>query len=498
MTRNENPSPTPWRSSLLMALGLCAGLAACNQHEMFRLVTSEQVSFSNEVDILFVVDNSASMWDEAADLIGNFDVFITTMASSEAQNPTTETLADAVDNYLSETQNRGRNMDYRIAITTASVDPTKGWTTRIDPGEAGTLVGDAPVFAKGDENLAYTFRETLACQATCWDKDDALENDDAYTGEAGDCYLPDQGVTADYLDCLCIDAYEDPQLWWNTNNICYSGTEQHMESAALALCRAVNDPPETCWDNLPTSQSPDEAIGSNLGFLRPGVKTFVVIVSDAGDQSQRFETGESSAHNYVALFESLGLDVTVVVVGPPYICDEEGSCSLDCNSGGSSPNEIQRLQSAVEMTGGAYYYIAEPAGSCDNGVDDDGDGLTDGSGGDPDCVGDGSTTSGGGDHECFGANFEQNLADMGKLLIDLQTAFKLQTIPDESTIQVYVDDEAVSKADKSNESGDYTQGWSYDPAQNAVVFWGSDVPAYNADVRIYYRPLEGKPRDFPL
>ena len=47
-------------------------------------------------------------------------------------------------------------------------------------------------------------------------------------------------------------------------------------------------------------------------------------------------------------------------------------------------------------------------------------------------------------------------------------------------------------------SDGFASGWSYDPSQNAVVFWGDDVPDYNADVRIFYRPLEGTPRDLPF
>ena len=41
-------------------------------------------------------------------------------------------------------------------------------------------------------------------------------------------------------------------------------------------------------------------------------------------------------------------------------------------------------------------------------------------------------------------------------------------------------------------------GWTYDSAQNAIVFWGPSIPDYNADVQIFYRPLDGKPRDLPF
>lgn len=216
-------------------------------------------------------------------------------------------------------------VDLNLAITSTSVDPTKGWTLGVDPGEAGSWVGEPAVLNnENSTDFLNTLRSTLGCQLTCWDNEEQVPSDPSYGDVSGVCDMPDAGVTTEYLDCLCRDAYDDPDLWWNTNNICYSGTAQHMESAALALCRAVDDPPDACWDHLPTSASPDEVIGTNAGFLRDGTQTVVVVFSDAGDQSQRFETGEAGADDYVALFEQLGLDVIVAVTGPVYICDHDG------------------------------------------------------------------------------------------------------------------------------------------------------------------------------
>ncbi len=309
------------------------------------------------VDLVLAIDNSPSMWSQATYLLADLE---------------------DIEGWS--------NMDLNVAITSVSVDPTSGWTSGVDPGEAGTWVGEPAVLNNmSSSEFLYTLRSTLACQLTCWDNDDEVLSDPTYSGTVGDCSMPDAGVTSEYLDCLCADAYTDPSLSWATNNICYSGTEQHMESAALALCRAVDDPPDTCWDYLPTSQSPEEATGSNSGFLRSGVKTFVVVVSDAGDQSQRFPIGEDSTDEYMSLFDELGLDVTVVAMGPPYICDDDGQCTNDCASGSTTLNEIKRLMSAVEMSGGEYYYISEPVGTCDNGVDDDGDGHVDDA--DDDCAG---------------------------------------------------------------------------------------------------------------
>ena len=44
--------------------------------EFFHLAGYEQESFSNDADILFVIDNSSSMKEEAQSLGNNFNVFI--------------------------------------------------------------------------------------------------------------------------------------------------------------------------------------------------------------------------------------------------------------------------------------------------------------------------------------------------------------------------------------------------------------------------------------
>jgi hypothetical protein len=44
----------------------------------------------------------------------------------------------------------------------------------------------------------------------------------------------------------------------------------------------------------------------------------------------------------------------------------------------------------------------------------------------------------------------------------------------------------------------FTEGWAYDPGENAVIFYGNAIPQYGEEVRIYYRPLEGNPRTLPF
>ena len=113
------------------------------------------------------------------------------------------------------------------------------------------------------------------------------------------------------------------------------------------------------------------------------------------------------------------------------------------------------------------------------------------------------------------SDFSVHLNKLGDLLNNLDTSFQLATIPDVTTIQVYVNGETIDPSLILDETAagiplEYGEGWSYESADNAVSFWGDPIlnpdkldegcciPDYNSDVRIYYRPLSGKPRELPF
>ena len=57
-------------------------LAGCNHYDLFRVAGYQQEDFTNNADIVFVIDNSGSMAQENAALIDNLDVFIQQLAGS--------------------------------------------------------------------------------------------------------------------------------------------------------------------------------------------------------------------------------------------------------------------------------------------------------------------------------------------------------------------------------------------------------------------------------
>ena len=425
---------------------LLMSLLACNQYEMFRLAGYEQASFSNDADIVFIIDNSSSMTDEAVDLAENFDVFVDQLTSTEGGRLPQGNLSQAVDAYVLYTSQRGRFIDYNMGITTTSVEIPDGNPNL--PGVYGSLVGTWPVIDPSFEDVGGTFKNNLLCEATCWDEN-LIPSDLNYDMEA--CEAPEQ-INLQYLDCLCgLEA-------WEGN--CGSGDEEHLEAAFMALCRAVEDPPDDCLDGSTSFTSDD--VMSSPDLLRGDATVIFVIVTDEGDGSRRLVDNEEDPTPYLELLDQFGVNYKFAVIGPAY--DKEAG-SLACNSGGATTYGSERLQIVAEETGGFYRHIAEK-----------------GAGGD-----------------CQNSDFATHLEELGALLNELLVSFPLQSVPDVSTLLVYVDGQEIPGGEVDAETGEVTcDCWTYDPSENSVMFHNAAIPDYNQNVEIFYEPLEGMPRQLPF
>lgn len=275
----------------------------------------------SEVDVLVVLDNSDSM-QPVAELLARTDL------------PGT----------LS-------GLDWRLGVTTSSVDYSRGPTSDIDPGEAGTLTGEGVVDGDGSDAEDGVLR-ALLCGGTCWSASD-LRSDSSFA--CGDPVGPPDGeVSREYLDCLCGNG-----TWTNE---CGSGNEMQLEAAALALCRSLSNPPTGCFSagtGQPTVLDPDEEYPTHQ-LLREGAAHLVLIVTDEGDGSPRASTGDADASVYVDLLDELGVDPAVSVLGPEYSDGEMG-----CNEGGAQAWGVQRLISVAATTGGVYAPVqTEVGGTC--------------------------------------------------------------------------------------------------------------------------------------
>ncbi len=303
-------------------------------------------------EVLFVIDSSASMDNEAAALVENIDVFARELTSGKAAG-----------------------QDYRIGITTTDADTYYGFLHEVEPGEAGTLVA-APV-STSDDDLIYRMRQDIACMATCWDGS-SLTSDPGYSGQPGDCPLPSEGITVEYLDCLCHDIeYPVATATWDSSDLCGGGHEQHLESALLALCLASPSPrPDICSNhtgsNFKTAKRTASNNGWPMGHYRDDTPVVIVVVTDEGDGSPMFSTKDDTAEVYLDAFAQFDRDVTVAVIGPSLDCTERTSdqgntfdeCQLTCNTGNASKLQTERLFDAAEASGGTYFGIANSEEGC--------------------------------------------------------------------------------------------------------------------------------------
>lgn len=427
----------PWHIAILLPLVTSVG---CNDYEMFRLAGYEQASFSNDADILFVVDNSLSMTDEATTLAMNIEVFIDQLTNPEETGITTNGLKDAAGNYIEYVQNRGKFVDYNLAITStdAAVD-------------YGRLFGDIPIIEKGMPDEATAFSANVLCTATCFDASD-VASDPAY--QCGDPV--GEFVSFEYLNCLCGEGV------WENN--CGGGNEEHLESLFMAMCRAEEEPPADCYEMNSFSES-DEL--SNEGLFRERGTFIPIIVTDEGDDSRRLPTGEYTPDVYEDLFNAFGRRMSFAIIGPR---------TDVCNSGGATSWGVSRLQYFVDSTDGRWFDIASETSSSGTSTTDT-------------------------DTDCQVSDFASALEELGDLLNSLATGFPLDSIPNVSTIRVFVDGEEIGEATSSineNLEVEYSEGWIYDPSNNAVEFYGASVPDYNQDVEIYYLPLDGMPKELPF
>ena len=439
---------------LLLPLLLASG---CNSYELFRVTGFEQATFNNNADILFVIDSSGSMKEEASALALNFEVFLNQLTSSEGSNVPRATLSDAVNNYVRESTENGSIIDYQLALTTTSANYGSGPTSGIDDGEAGTLTGEPAVVVRGDDDVATAFRTNLVCDTVYWKTDDMATDPGYEADDDGNCPLPaGTELPREYLECLC------PAGWIEKEG---AGNEEGLEAALDTLCRASADAPDACWDDDddPSTEPgypivPGDA-NSIADFIRPEANTLVVIVTDEGDGSRRVPNNDGDATPYFDIFADFPNLVRFAVIGPAYH-DRDGSCLEGAQTWG-----VERYQAAATTTNGAYIDLTDQ---------EDG---------------------------CAATDWGENLTKLGELLNNQISSFVLQGVPDVATIRVYTDGLEVGAAEDSTpeaQTPTYGDGWSYDAALNAVTFHGAALPEYNSDVRIYYRPLGGIPRELPL
>ena len=275
-------------------IGAAAGLAlavlsaACDKVPSTALTDCNQTQVlpgGVKTDILFVVDDSGSMDAIQANLATNFSDFVTAILSSPVTN------------------------DFQIGVTTTSVH-------RYVTG--------------GTDHYPDTFAATSACAAPPYTAVTAYPKGALVSVTpvgAGGPTQRVQSVTGTSPPRIMTPASGtlDNDFTANANvGVCGSGKEQGLEAARLAIQQAA----------------PGLA---NDGFLRPGARLAVVIVSDSDDCSDPDKTGTSTdppgctsyaVQNYVDFFKApIAGENRSVVIGAIISVDqttlEPLACTMD-------------------------------------------------------------------------------------------------------------------------------------------------------------------------
>jgi hypothetical protein len=426
-----------------MRVGLAATallLSSCNSYELFRVAGYQQDQFNNSADVLFVIDNSTSMVEEASSLAVNFGTFVEELSARE-EALATDGLSDAVANYIDYVQDRAAFVDYQFGISTTDADEAAGQI--------------ASVIKRGDDDVSGAFISDLLCSATCIPDVDLIGNDPSYLcGEP----IGDE-ITRQYMECTCGDI----PSWLGVN--CGSAQEQALEAVFLAMCRSTANPPEECFEPIEVDGNSwpaaltDADRQSNGGFLREASTFIPVIVTDEGDDSRREPGQQEIPDAYIDLFKRFRKRMAWVVIGPAL--DENGD--KVCDGPATTWGTIR------------YEWLVYDS----NGVKID---ITDAS--------------------CETADFKDALEQLGALLQNLSTTFPLSAVPIKETLQVTVDGKAITESNEKSVNAlgfaQYSDGWTYRADENAVVFHGAAIPSAQLDVRVYYEPLDGMPRELPF
>ena len=420
------------------AIVLAMTATSCNRYDLFRVAGYEQATFTNRADVLFVIDNSDSMQNVSESLAVNFNKFVSDLGETSRDREFGE-LTNAVDNYVDFVQNRGLFVDYQFGITTTDARAHRG-----------ALLG--PIVRRSDRRIEQRFIETLTCEAVCFSESSSVPSDPSYS--CGDA-LGDE-ISQEFLECTCSS--------WLGN--CGGAREETLESVYMAMCRAVENPPLACFEEVFDEEADRKEapligqadLETNKDLLRDNSSLLVVVVSDEGDSSRR-QFREDIPDDYERLFDRFDKDITWVLMG--HDLNEDGE--IRCPSQGSDW-AVRRYHYLTRISGGAVVDIY--------------------------------------DEDCDLRPFDEALTALSDLLRNFLTSFALQSVPVPGTIVVQVDGVTVDEGEivDNDEFGlpIYSDGWSYRAADNSVEFHGEAIPPYESVVEVFYQPIDGIPIDLPF
>lgn len=273
----------------------------CTRYDYLVEEVYEQVRYSNQVDILFVFDNSQSMAEEQQALAENSSRFVQSIAAAALQDQAApkETLSDAVTNYLFFVNNFSRFIDFRLAVTTTEVE--------VDPFSSAPL-------EEGVDGLFFS-------------------------------PFPDDPSLEPFLTLQSPDVVKRFSDELNDIPLTAAGSqEKGLDAMRRALCLTLDDPSLLTRADavVDCSDIRAEEVGVNGAFLRPDVALVTLIISDEGDSSQ------APVDDYLDFLDRMGLAASITVIAPTIGDTAETSCNPESAPAAS----IQRYSDAADKSGG--------------------------------------------------------------------------------------------------------------------------------------------------
>ena len=224
------------RTTTTMLLAALAALPGCAcdsapPDAVQKCQASQVLPDAVQTDILFVIDDSGSMSQEQANLRNNLSAFIDALVASPVQN------------------------DFRIGVTSTSVEEFTANGSTAQAYGAGPAAG-----VPYPDGAIVAVRQQAGGAVTPGDLVYDLATDPATLGWGGPRILGKGDGSATALADLARDFKANVLL-----GVDGSGKEQPFRAARLALT--------------------DRLLDANAGFLRPGARLAVIIVSDEDDCS---------------------------------------------------------------------------------------------------------------------------------------------------------------------------------------------------------------------
>lgn len=517
----------------LWLLGIL-GMAGCSDYEFYNQKYTDvfQQNGRNQVDVLLVVDNSCSMFEEQDKLATNFDSFIQYFDGVDVDYQISVVTTDTVQEQFS---GRFVGGDDEIRLTSATgavidrVEFTRDWgilegaSMSLDPSLYSATSNDLQsswcpsTTAFGDGDLGTPGAENDSCSAKLAGETGDTGGDTSDSASGDDTGAPDTGGTAPKVGQIIITEFmadpvavaDDQGEWVELRNITADVTldlgGMHLSDSGrndftipdgtslaagqtLVLARSSESSANGGIEGG-LAMGPDFTLNNNVVVITPQTEGASEIFSEMvaqGTSGAGIEMGYQAAK--LGLSEPLLSTVNAGFLREEanlsliFVSDEDDDSALPVNDylrfftelkGESAYRDHQRFNISAVVGERVPEFSGEPSCSSADGVADYGKRYVDLA----------NRTEGLVESICD-QDFSPIAAELGLILSGLAVEFELSANPNPSTFEVDLyESEDLDSFIRTLEEG---VDWSYVAERNAIRFEEGQVPAPNTYITVEY------------